>query len=610
MVRGKGLLIAGLFVASLLAGCMSGDDSGAADVDGDGVERVGGTAPPVVPGDYKFDADFAQVIAQGPFNETLPLLWEQIPSELDGAEIQIAILRPDVPEGVKVPVIIDAGPYYPADMSNTGSGGHVMRLATNFLSHGYAVGAVTVRGTADHGGCMDLMGPKERADLNQAVTWLGEQEWSNGKVAMIGASYDGSTPFEVASMGNPYLATIVPVSGLTDIYGLMYRNGTAEVRGPVVLNALYYSFTLTTQGRAPDHVAEGVLCPESWEGLAASTWSGAGMGRDPTGWWDARDSRPGLIENNEASILFVHGLQDWNVDPALQIPWMQEYADQTGVTVHQWLGQWGHAFPDSYCSSNARDSPSAFANCRFDYAQYLLNWFDYWMKGETTIDLGPPVHVQDHDRNWRTEAAWPPKDATSEVLELSMPDALVEKGEAQSGEIRLPPNPVGENVGFGDFQAEFPEAYVEFTTGKLESDYHISGLPKVHVTVVPEGPGGTVSAWLYKKTGTDFERVGWTSINLRFADGTEQGQEVVPGEELLAKMQIQPMDAVVPAGSELVLRMWTYPPTDRVYNSAPASVNLLVGDGQSVLDMPLIERAQTAYFDPPFPPGEDPRDEL
>ena len=45
-------------------------------------------------------------------------------------------------------------------------------------------------------------------------TWLGTQPWSNGKVGMIGKSYDGSTPWQAATFGNPHLATIVPMSGL------------------------------------------------------------------------------------------------------------------------------------------------------------------------------------------------------------------------------------------------------------------------------------------------------------------------------------------------------------------------------------------------------------
>ncbi|HWL65024.1 MAG TPA: CocE/NonD family hydrolase, partial [Actinomycetota bacterium] len=52
-------------------------------------------------------------------------------------------------------------------------------LTENFIPHGYAVAFLAIRGTADSGGCMNLMGSGERADIDQAITWLGDQGWSN-----------------------------------------------------------------------------------------------------------------------------------------------------------------------------------------------------------------------------------------------------------------------------------------------------------------------------------------------------------------------------------------------------------------------------------------------
>ena len=58
----------------------------------------------------------------------------------------------------------------------------------NFVTHGYTVAYVPTRGAGGTDSCADLMGPKERSDLDQAVTWLGSQEWSNGSVGMTGAA--------------------------------------------------------------------------------------------------------------------------------------------------------------------------------------------------------------------------------------------------------------------------------------------------------------------------------------------------------------------------------------------------------------------------------------
>ena len=47
---------------------------------------------------------------------------------------------------------------------------------------------------------MDLMGTAEQLGNDAAVRWLGEQSWSNGAVALIGKSYDGSTPWQAAML--------------------------------------------------------------------------------------------------------------------------------------------------------------------------------------------------------------------------------------------------------------------------------------------------------------------------------------------------------------------------------------------------------------------------
>ena len=85
-----------------------------------------------------------------------------------------------------------------------------------------------VLGRSNH--CMDLMGTAEQLGNDAAVRWLGEQNWSNGNVGLIGKSYDGSTPWQAAMFGNEhdYLKTIVPISGLIGVKELMWRNGSSE----------------------------------------------------------------------------------------------------------------------------------------------------------------------------------------------------------------------------------------------------------------------------------------------------------------------------------------------------------------------------------------------
>ena len=98
-------------------------------------------------------------------------------------------------------------------------------IIDQILPHGYAFAQVSVTGTGRSNHCMDLMGTAEQLGNDAAVSWLGSQDWSNGNVAMIGKSYDGSTPWQAAMFGNEHLKTIVPISGLIGVKELMWKNG-------------------------------------------------------------------------------------------------------------------------------------------------------------------------------------------------------------------------------------------------------------------------------------------------------------------------------------------------------------------------------------------------
>ena len=57
------------------------------------------------------------------------------------------------------------------------------------------------------------------------MEWLGTQPWSNGRVGMIGGSYDGTTANMVAADNAPHLATIVPEVAIGRWYGYAYHDG-------------------------------------------------------------------------------------------------------------------------------------------------------------------------------------------------------------------------------------------------------------------------------------------------------------------------------------------------------------------------------------------------
>lgn len=345
-----------MFLTAGLAGCLADDGS-------DDLRTPGLRVPPdvafgavsgidlgsysVFPGDYLFDEDVGSQPLRAALYETLPVVSETLTSELDGAAIDLSFWLPSSTEGpdaAPVPVIVQASPYFPRTDAPSGSQDFGQWMHDVFVPRGYAYVQLAIRSTGDSGGCDDFRGPHMNADLDQAMDWLAGQEWSNGNLALIGKSYPGSTPWYAAGTGNPHIKTIVPISGSTNAWEVYNRNGTPEFRSPVIVPN--YGVSAATNGdRAPDKKVENFACTEVYQGWANGVASGATGERIDDAWWDARNAKPAVEANYDGSILLVHGLEDWNVDPAVALPWTDQL-NASGLYVKHYLGQWDHDHPD------------------------------------------------------------------------------------------------------------------------------------------------------------------------------------------------------------------------------------------------------------------------
>ena len=156
--------------------------------------------------------------------------------------MHVALWLPDVPEGVKVPVIMTIHPYYDfggegmpgvGDDSNPNTipdGGVGAWVYDNFISHGYALAQASTFGTGKSTHCQDVKGLGEQTGIQAVVEWLGTQNWSNGNVGLMGKSYAGTTNWEAAQNPSEHLKTIVPISGSIGVQEMFYRNGSSEAR--------------------------------------------------------------------------------------------------------------------------------------------------------------------------------------------------------------------------------------------------------------------------------------------------------------------------------------------------------------------------------------------
>jgi putative CocE/NonD family hydrolase len=90
---------------------------------------------------------------------------------------------------------------------------------------GYACVRVDVPGAGKSPGTLDPFSRAEARAGYDAVEWIAEQPWCNGKVGMTGISYLAIAQWHVASEQPPHLAAIVPWEGVSDFYRDWARHG-------------------------------------------------------------------------------------------------------------------------------------------------------------------------------------------------------------------------------------------------------------------------------------------------------------------------------------------------------------------------------------------------
>lgn len=321
----------------------------------------------------------------------------------DGVTLSASLHRPADASGQAItntPVIVTISPYHilgkalDRTESDTGTTDPFVELMYRFVRRGYAYAAVDVRGTYNSGGCWDYGGLKERQDGYDVVEFFGTQPWSNGKVAMIGASYDGTTANAAAVEQPPHLATIVPISSISRWWGYAYQQGARATSSGDRADADPPSDTPTdfmfAYGMIPPPDADRIDDPQAltprFTPCDRITQAYKGY-VDPQmdGFWTERDYLR-LADRVQVPVLVAHGLLDGNVKTWEGTAWFQSLAVEKMLI----LGQWPHALP-----------------AYNQWQPLLTRWFDRWLYGVANgIEDEPAVHVQGNTGVFRTQESW------------------------------------------------------------------------------------------------------------------------------------------------------------------------------------------------------------
>lgn len=409
-------------------------------------------------------------------------VWVTTPLDNDGDgvrdQVVVDLVRPRT--SAKVPVVMDASPYYQccgrgneSEFKEYADDGTVTKFPlfydNYFVPRGYAFAAVDFNGTSRSTGCGDVGGREEILGVKAVIDWMNGRgqatyadgrparaNWTTGKVGMIGKSWDGSVANGVAATGVRGLATIVPIAGISSWYDYYRDNGVRYTTdfGPAWLSGY-------VNGR-PDPV-----CAPVRDALLAGSANETG---NYNAFWAERDFVPDA-RKVRASVFVAHGINDLNVETKHFARWWDALA-RNGVPRKIWLGQPGHVDP--------------FDFRRAEWVATLHRWFDYWLQDlPNGVMREPMATIERAPDVWVDEPTWPARGS------FALPVALG-PGDGTTGTLGLRPGrgtaTVVDSPGLREARAVAdPNTAVEgrhvFLTAPLAAPLRISGTPTVTLRV-------------------------------------------------------------------------------------------------------------------------------
>lgn len=541
----------------------------------------------------------------GPF-ELDRVVRVEVPMD-DGVVLDGWVGMPDVPEGVQVPVALHSSPYLSFCTANvywgggcaggpeddawwsdppgeTGAPPHPDAIRTwgvapiDLVKRGIAAAFVSVRGTGNSGGCLDLWGPRERRDQEQLVEWFGDQTWSNGRVGMGGLSHPGTTPLMAAVEAPQALKTIIVGGIISDVYlflatpqGAKAGHGHSFTMGQATSISL-----LPPLGSGVEHGLAGRpdllldrACPEFAE-LYTKDLRELFSDDRRADYYEPRR----LIDDFEdvtTSVLVAHGLRD---DTAHAFQDGELWRTMMRAPKRLIQGQWGHVLPiDGFGELDASWEADT-------WEQLVFDWLDYWLwgKGDPPERLDS-VAYQDHLGAWRESSAWPPAEARDEVLYLSG-QGLAPEQDGTSRSYRSAPNPLNSYRGtsfigspWRPWDALCPtpatsaagNSGLVYTTEALQQPVTIAGNPHAYLRLTSDLPGGIVTVKLVD-IGPDFscDAAGQPSgvrylasggADLRFHRGTFQGSGFPTGTPTQVRIDIFDLAETIQPGHRLAMEV-------------------------------------------------------
>jgi X-Pro dipeptidyl-peptidase len=581
----------------------------------------------------------------------------EVDSDLDGLRdlIRIHISRPGetATQGIEVPVIFEHSPYrgptgeiqnHPVDFDTlpqefirpggrhkaegTRAAARASRLApvsaastkaapdlpgsldNYYVPRGYAVVLGESVGSGESGGCPTSGDQAETLGTKAVIDWLNGRasgydqtgqpvtaDWTTGAVGMIGVSYNGTLPNQVATTGVAGLETIVPISAISSWYDYYRANGLVRAPHSNTQGVGDNEF----QGEDLDVLSRYTGGEDRAFGKCAQVQQRIREREDRTtgdysSFWRDRDYLR-RADRVRASVFVVHGLNDWNVMPKAFAEWWYRLSDGD-VPLKLWLHNGGHG------GESQSQDPA-------DYAVYKRTenrWFDFWLFDVPNGIMDEPrVSIEREDGTYQQYPDWPLPGSRRADIHLAATSAT-EPG-TLSTRAYGGPKPRQQFVDRGreldtdDVLIQGPDVAnpnrLAYLSPPVADDVHLSGTPWVSLrAAVDNRYAANLTAVLvdYGPVGSADPPVmvtrGWIDVQNR--SSISRSQPIRQGEEYDFRFDLQPDDYVFSAGHRIGLVVVS---TDHDYTLRPLpGTRLTLFPARSGLTLPIVGGRQALGF--------------
>ncbi|MET0279860.1 MAG: CocE/NonD family hydrolase [Steroidobacteraceae bacterium] len=460
----------------------------------------------------------------------------------DGVKLHTVVLVPRGAQGA--PMLLTRTPYDADSMTSLHPSSR-LALALDGYDHpadvvvagGYIRVVQDVRGKYGSEGTYVMNRPFVGSGLNptkvdhatdawDTIDWLVKHvPESNGKVGIIGISYDGFTALAALVNPHPALAVAVPMNPMVDGWkgDDWFHNGAFRL-----MNASYVWEQVATRDnsnlfwwRSPDLYEEMLRAGSAGEFARSRGLEQIGFWRNLVDhaaydlWWQAQAMDVILARQPlRVPTMLVHSLWDQeDIYGATAVYRAIEPLDRANDKVFLTLGPWFHG------QQIAQGSALGSMKWDQDTAKWwrwhvLAPFLAHYLKGEP-MDVAPVTAFQSGSNEWQRLDTWPA--GTRQARLFLQPGAALgfdaATGPAQAVEfvsdpahpVNFVPRPV-RNVGYEDDHwtawlagdqrnaAARPDV-LTFETGELAAKVVLAGAPHVHLTA---STSGTDSDWVVK----------------------------------------------------------------------------------------------------------------